>query len=149
MNYEHAQQYLDDIPRFTKKNPMTNTEKFLRYMGDNIDGIAKERRNFAESEHVIHVAGTNGKGSVCAFLNGILTQAGYRVGMFTSPHLVTMTERFRINGECISEEMFVEIFLLVKQAVDAGVREQLFDHPTYFEFLTGMAFVLFAREQTD
>ena len=46
MNYEHAQQYLDDIPRFTKKNPMTNTEKFLRYMGDNIDGIAKEIMNF-------------------------------------------------------------------------------------------------------
>lgn len=137
MNAREAEQYLLEIPRFTKKNPMENTRKFIDYLGEQ------------EPENVIHVAGTNGKGSVCAFLNEILTTAGYRVGMFTSPHLVSMTERFRINGEPVSEEIFVKAFSKVKEKVEEGCVKGSFAHPTFFEFLMGMACVIFSMEKVD
>lgn len=87
MNYTEAVAYIEETPKFTKKNKPENTWELLERIGH------PERRM-----KVIHVAGTNGKGSVCAFLSSILTRAGYRTGLFTSPHLVNITERFQING---------------------------------------------------
>lgn len=164
MNYQSAEQYLLEIPKFTKKNPIENTRKFIEYLGEMMPvpvmaGVEKavqsnlfeksKRTPMSDLTNVIHVAGTNGKGSVCAFLNQILIEAGYKVAMFTSPHLISMTERFRINGEPISEETFTDAFTRVKACVDAGVKADKFCHPTFFEFLVGMAYLIFTDENVD
>jgi dihydrofolate synthase/folylpolyglutamate synthase len=98
----------------------------------------------AASWKVIHVAGTNGKGSVCAMIDSILRAQGYRTGLFTSPHLVTFRERIRVNGEMISED-----------AVASGltaIRVLIADwnpHPTFFEVATTLALKHFAETKID
>ena len=83
-----AEEYLDRIPMWTrKKNSLEDVRRFLDYLG-----------NPDRDRPAIHVAGTNGKGSVCAFLTSILGEAGYSTGTFISPHLVEVRERFLING---------------------------------------------------
>ena len=79
MTYKQAEEYILSIPKFSSKNSMEDTKAFLRFLG-----------NPDRELQIIHVAGTNGKGSVCAFLTSILCHAGYHVGTFVSPHLVTM-----------------------------------------------------------
>ncbi len=90
----------------------------------------------------IHVAGTNGKGSVSHTLAAILQSAGYRVGLYTSPHLVDFCERIRVNGRCVSKQFVVEF---VEQ--ERAFFEPL--HPSFFELITAMAFKYFADEQVD
>lgn len=92
----------------------------------------------------IHVAGTNGKGSTCAFLASVLEQAGYRVGLFTSPAVYSFEERIRVNGQPITYDELTSVTEAVKQ-----VAEALEEHPTEFELLTGVAFVHFARSRCD
>ena len=92
----------------------------------------------------IHVAGTNGKGSTCAMLSAILTAAGYRTGMFTSPHLQRYNERFQINGEEISDEALCQAAESVKKAV-----EGMEDVPTEFERCTAIGLEYFAEEGCD
>ena len=95
----------------------------------------------------IHVAGTNGKGSVCAMLESALRAAGLRTGLYTSPHLAEPTERIRIGGRPVAAEQFVWAFEQVHLAAELALRDgRLEHHPTYFETVTAMAFVLF-REQ--
>ncbi len=94
--------------------------------------------------HFIHVAGTNGKGSACAMLSSILTTAGYRTGMYTSPHLVRVNERFRIDGVDISDENLISIAAQVKLAVD-----EMEEKPTEFEIITAMAFLYFRQQNCD
>jgi dihydrofolate synthase / folylpolyglutamate synthase len=89
---------------------------------------------------VIHVAGTNGKGSVCAILSSILKSAGHKVGMYTSPHLKRINERFLINGEEISDEDFVRCFNIVNEQ---------YSNQTYFEMMTALAFVYFSEKKLD
>ena len=89
--YEEAVEYLLNIPKFTKKNTMEDTKAFL-----------KELNLPLENKKIIHVAGTNGKGSVCFYLNNLLNGAKKTTGLFTSPHLVDIRERFRINGKNLS-----------------------------------------------
>ena len=87
--YEQAKDYLLKIPFWAKeKNTLEQTRHILEQLGNPQEGLA-----------VIHVAGTNGKGSVCADLTAVLKEAGYRVGTFVSPHLVDIRERFLINGD--------------------------------------------------
>lgn len=92
----------------------------------------------------IHVAGTNGKGSTTAMLSSVLRKAGYRTGMYTSPHLWRVHERFCINGEDISDEELCAVAEEVRPAAD-----QMEDQPTEFEIITAMALVWFARKQCD
>ena len=92
----------------------------------------------------VHVAGTNGKGSVCAMLAAILTAAGYRTGMYTSPHLVFVNERMKINGIDISDGDLVSLAEKVKPAADA-----MKDRPTEFEIITAMAFLYFKEQRCD
>ncbi|MCC8163173.1 MAG: bifunctional folylpolyglutamate synthase/dihydrofolate synthase, partial [Lachnospiraceae bacterium] len=99
MTYEEAEAYINDTPRFTKKNTLDNTRMVLERMGH------PERRM-----KLIHVAGSNGKGSVCAYLSSILRVAGKHVGLFTSPHLERINERFCIDEEYVSDEEFLEAF---------------------------------------
>ena len=91
------------------------------------------------------VAGTNGKGSTCAILASILQQSGYRTGLFTSPHLVRVNERMRVDGREISDTDFAAAFTDVAAAVDRLVTQQKLDaRPSFFEFLTATAFQHFA-----
>ena len=137
MNYTEAVAYIEETPKFTKKNKPENTWELIERIGH------PERRM-----KVIHVAGTNGKGSVCAFLSSILTRAGYRTGLFTSPHLVNITERFQINGEEVSQECFTWAFEEVKRAVDAMIADG-YAHPAYFELLFAAGLLIFQREQVE
>ncbi len=92
---------------------------------------------------LIHVAGTNGKGSVCAYLSAILAAAGYRVGRYTSPHLLAWTERICVNGQPIAQERLTDLLLRVLAQVGSG------DSPTQFEILTAAAWVYFAEFPCD
>lgn len=94
-----------------------------------------------KSLRFVHVAGTNGKGSVCAMLSSVLTKSGYRTGLFTSPHLLRMNERIRIDGADISDEELCALCELVKPAVDRMEA----DPPTEFERITAMALLHFQR----
>jgi dihydrofolate synthase / folylpolyglutamate synthase len=96
------------------------------------------------------VAGTNGKGSTSAMLASILDRSGYRTGLYTSPHLVRVNERIRVNGEEIPDEDFAAAFSEVEEAVSRLVADgTLAAHPSFFEFLTATAFVQFARQNVD
>ena len=98
----------------------------------------------------IHVAGTNGKGSVCAMLESILRAAGWQTGLYTSPHLNEPTERIRINGAPVSSAQFTEAFNRVYNAVERLLATGAVDlHASYFEMVTAMALVIFADEQPD
>ncbi|MCI8371913.1 MAG: bifunctional folylpolyglutamate synthase/dihydrofolate synthase [Lachnospiraceae bacterium] len=150
MTYQEAEQYLLSIPKFTTKNSLENTRTFISLLGARIfTGDTTKSQDFTKTNHVIHVAGTNGKGSVCAYINQILTEAGYRCGMFISPHLISMTERFQINGIPICEHVFADVCTRVKEQADRGVAAGEYSHPTFFEFLTGMAFLIFAEAEVD
>lgn len=130
--YEAAVQYLLDVPRFTKKNTVQDTMAYLHKLGDPDLGMK-----------IIHVAGTNGKGSVCAYMRSILEAAGYRIAVFTSPHLVDIRERFVIAGEMISKEAFLNAFLLIYNSLDGDY------HPTFFEFLFFIAMLVFPKANVD
>jgi dihydrofolate synthase/folylpolyglutamate synthase len=95
---------------------------------------------------VITVAGTNGKGSTCAYLESILLASGYRVGCHTSPHLLTFNERARINGEDVKDALLLESFTAIEHA-----RVGLLDAPTltYFEFTTLAIMYLFSKANLD
>lgn len=96
------------------------------------------------------VAGTNGKGSTCAFLSSILRCAGYRTGLYTSPHLVRVNERIRVDGAEISDEFFADAFSQVWHSVENLVAlGTLPAHPSFFEILTATAFLRFAQEKVD
>lgn len=137
--YDEAVSYLLDIPKFTKKNTMEDTKAFL-----------KELNLPLEHKKIIHVAGTNGKGSVCYYLNNLLNGAKKNTGLFTSPHLVDIRERFRINGEIVSKEAFFEAFLVVYVKVMSKYEDPLDGyHPTFFEFLFFMAMLLFKDEEIE
>lgn len=137
MNYREAVDYIAEVPKFTKKNKAENTIELLRRLG-----------HPEEQFKVIHVAGTNGKGSVCAFTESILRHAGKRTGLFISPHLVKLNERFQINQEQVSDEVFLEAFNQVKDAMDAMVKDGFY-HPTYFEILFAVGMVIFAKEKVE
>ncbi len=99
---------------------------------------------------IVHVAGTNGKGSTCAMLEAALRHAGRRTGLYTSPHLSEPTERIRINGEPIDAARFAEAFDQVHHCSEALLEQGAIDlHPTYFETVTAMAFLVFAAERAD
>ena len=112
-------------------------------------GLATVRRMLAGLGHphrrykTIHIAGTNGKGSVAASLANILRCSGYRVGLYTSPHLVRFNERIQVNGVPIADADIVRLYRRVHRALPGG-RE-----PTFFEFTTAMAFDEFARRKVD
>lgn len=136
LTYGEVVDLIYSIPRFTTKNPPEATKRFYEYLG-----------RPGESRVLIHVAGTNGKGSVCAYLTSILRNAGFHVGTFTSPHLVTMCERMMLDGEKISEEAFVacyeELEARLKEYPDTGYR------PTFFDTLFFMAMLWYENSAAE
>ena len=137
MNYEEAVAYIEETPKFTTKNKLSHTKECLGRLG-----------NPEKKFKVIHVAGTNGKGSTCAFLTSIFREAGYSCGLFTSPHLVVINERFQINEKNIDNQAFMSAFEKVKALADELVAEGSY-HPTYFELLFLMGMVIFAEAGVD
>lgn len=133
MTYQQAVEYILDIPRFTTKNDLGHTKAFLELLG-----------NPQQQMKIIHVAGTNGKGSVCAYVDAMLRAQGKRTGLFTSPHLVRMNERIVIDGQQVSDAEFTKNFETVKEKVGEMERQGL-SHPTFFEFIFGMAMTAFAK----
>ena len=131
MNYTEAVDYIETIPKFTVKHPPEHTRELLSRLGNPQEGIK-----------IIHVAGTNGKGSVCAYLNAMLLAGGKKTGLFTSPHLVRINERFQINGEDVSDEQFLAAFLKVEKAAKEYEAEGE-GHPSYFETLFLMGMLIF------
>lgn len=131
MNYTEAVDYIETIPKFTVKHPPEHTRELLSRLGNPQEGIK-----------IIHVAGTNGKGSVCAYLNAMLLAGGKKIGLFTSPHLVRINERFQINGEDVSDEQFLNAFLKVEKAAKEYEAEGE-GHPSYFETLFLMGMLIF------
>lgn len=137
--YDQAVEYIMNIPRFTVKNTMEDTRKFLHCLGDPDEKL-----------RILHVAGTNGKGSVCAYMRSVLEAAGKRVAVFTSPHLVDVRERFYIEGEMIGREDFLAAFSEVYKKLDWHALEAGTGyHPTFFEYLFFMAMLLFSRACPD
>lgn len=140
--YEHeemrdAVEFLLGIPRFTKKNGLDHTRMLLKELG-----------HPAERTAILHVAGSNGKGSVTSFLYHMLLAGKRRVGMFTSPHLVDIRERVQMNGRLCSEEEFLAAFYSVREAAERLTAQGL-SYPSFFEFLFGMAMVMFERANLE
>ena len=139
-SYEEAVDYILDVPRFTKKNMPEDTERFFDFLG-----------RPGERAKIVHVAGTNGKGSVCAFVTSVLERAGISTGLFSSPHLVDIRERFRLNGEMISREAFASCLNRVMDSLElfraeTGKAEY---HPTFFELLFFMGMLWFSDQKAE
>src|SRR5215208_5655132 len=135
MTYADAIEFLYSLRWFGTKFGLNNTRKLAELSG-----------NPQEQLRFIHVAGTNGKGSTCAMLESIYRAAGLRVGLFTSPHLVSFAERIQVNRQLISETNIVRLVteiqpLLKEFPIDA--------HPTFFEVVTVMALKYFAEQKCD
>lgn len=129
---QEAWDQIEAIPGYArKKSGIPKIREFLGLLGD-------PDREF----QVIHVAGTNGKGSVCAFLTSMLCEAGIPCGTFVSPHLVDIRERFLIGGVMVPEADFVRAFLEVQAACEKWTARGTL-HPTYFEFLFYMGLCIF------
>ena len=112
---------------------------------DNIRSLCELLGNPHQKLKVIHIAGTNGKGSTAYFIFKALNKAGYKVGLFTSPHLISMRERFQLNNSAISQEAFIKECALIQKALEKNPDVTA----TYFEILTAIAFHYFAQEQVD
>jgi dihydrofolate synthase/folylpolyglutamate synthase len=137
MNYQEVLSYIDSTNRFGSRLGLENISVLLELMG-----------NPHRDLKVIHVAGTNGKGSTCSFIATVLAEQGYKVGLYTSPYLEEFSERISINGQNISNEKLAEIGTLVKSKVNQMISKGM-EHPTEFEIITAIGFEYFRREQVD
>ena len=117
---------------------------------DRVSAMVEELGNPHHGAKIVHVAGTNGKGSTCALIASALTAAGYRTGLFTSPHLIEPTERILIDGVQVTAEEFAGAFDVVHQAAERLIGRGALDlHPTYFETVTAMAFILMREKKAE
>ena len=130
MTYQETLAYIYGLARFGLRPGLERISATLDALG-----------NPHNSLKIVHVVGTNGKGSTAAFLSSLAAAGGYRVGLYTSPHLIRFTERLRINGEEIGEEAVVR---LAERVIEAAPTET-----TFFEIVTAMAFLYFAEERVD
>lgn len=136
-DYIQVIKYLNSLERFGIQLGLERITKLLELLGNPHQGLK-----------CIHIAGTNGKGSVTTFISQILKNAGFKIGTYTSPHLISYTERITINGISIPEVQVAEIISKkILPAINILIRH--FTHPTYFEITTALAFYYFAQEKVD
>lgn len=133
--YDEAVKYLYEIPRFAAKTTPENTKNILKLIGNPEKGL-----------RIFHVAGSNGKGSVCAFIDSVLREAGFHVGLFTSPHLIKPNERIKIDGMNVSDEVFLSAFNRVYEAIHMQEEEKIV-HPSFFEFIFLMSLLIFKENK--
>ena len=143
MNYNESVRYLLTLGRELASPQQARAAKFdLHNIRAICERMGHPERNFAS----VHVAGTNGKGSTAAMLASIMQAAGLRCGLYTSPHLLRINERIRLDGAEISDEQFAKSFTRVLAVIEELLASgALAAHPTYFECVTAMAFDFFAR----
>ena len=137
MKYTEALAYLESLGTFGIQLGLARIEALL-------DRLDHPERRFRS----VHVTGTNGKGSTTAMIAAVLTEAGIRTGMYTSPHLVDYPERMRINGIDITREAFAGVLEQTRAAAEAMIAAGQ-ESPTEFEVLTAAAFLWFAQEQAE
>ncbi len=131
--YKEALAWIYGLERFGIKLGLENIQRLIAALQIDLGGA-----------RVIHVAGTNGKGSVCAMIDSILRAQKYRTGLFTSPHLVTFRERIRVNGQMISEEGVASGLTVIRDLV-----RNWDPHPTFFEITTALALKHFSDAKID
>ncbi|WP_455503188.1 bifunctional folylpolyglutamate synthase/dihydrofolate synthase [Blautia sp.] len=137
MDYQECRAYIDDSAKYGSVLGLDNMREMLARLGNPQDALP-----------YVHVAGTNGKGSVIAYLYRTLTEAGYKVGRYISPTLYSYRERLEIAGEKISREKFAKHVTTISQAI-ARMTEAGLNHPTPFEIETAAAFLYFKEENCD
>ncbi len=137
MNYREARSYIDEAQRFGGEISLVTITEFLEELGNPQDDLK-----------FIHIAGTNGKGSVGAYLGSVLKEAGYQVGRFVSPTLYEYRERIQINGEYISEEDFAETMEQMLQALELR-KSKGKPLPSPFEIETALSFLYYRKKQCD
>ena len=133
MTYKEALAWLYSLQRFGIKLGLENIQRLIAELDAGLDNAK-----------IVHVAGTNGKGSVCAMIDAICRSGQYRTGLFTSPHLVTFRERIRVNGEMISENEVGSGLTKIRDLV-----AKWDPHPTFFEITTALALKHFCDAKTD
>ena len=138
ITYSEALDYIYDLTKYGIKLGLKNINYLLYLLGEPHKKLK-----------IIHVAGTNGKGSTCSSISSILQSAGYKVGLYTSPHLVDFTERFIINQKSISRKKVSELLERIKPYIEKVANTPSYNHPTFFEVITSMAFLYFFEEQVD
>lgn len=137
MEFQEAMNYLQNLTKFGMNFGLGRITELLSRLGDPQNTLP-----------IIHVGGTNGKGSTSAMLESMLRAGGYRVGVFTSPHLHSYTERYKINGHEIKHNNIAQLISAIRPHLENMVTEG-FEHPTEFEVSTALAFMYFAQEQVD
>jgi dihydrofolate synthase/folylpolyglutamate synthase len=144
MNYQESIEYLlrfadyERLPRSGVVWDLKRIERLLELLG-----------NPQHAVRTVHVAGTKGKGSTAAMIEAMLHRAGYRTGLYTSPHLLSYTERIKVNGRPIAEEEWAGLVASIRPQVEAVNREGTFGETTTFELYTAMAFVHFREIKAD
>ncbi len=137
LTYKEALAWLYGLQRFGIKLGLENIQRLLKE-------LSKSAVSQAVPWKIIHVAGTNGKGSVCAMIDSICRAQGHSTGLFTSPHLVTFRERIRVNGEMISEEAVGHGLTIIRDLV-----AKWGPHPTFFEVVTALALTYFSDARVE
>ena len=137
MNYEEARVYLDNVAKYGSVLGLDAMRELLRRLG-----------NPEKGRKIVHIAGTNGKGSVLAFLSTVLTESGYRVGRYISPTLFSYRERIQVDGEYIEKEPLARLVTRIREASEAMDRDGL-RTPTAFEIETALGLLYFAEKKCD
>lgn len=144
MTYREALTYLDSLIDYEKADNFDYKKSFKL---DRMKSFSSRLGNPHEGIKAIHVAGTKAKGSVSSFINSILMKAGYKTGMYTSPHLISFRERIRVDGEPISEEGLARLAAKIYPCAEDMAKKG--ERPTYFEACTAIAFLYFKESGVD
>ena len=137
MTYEEAKQFLEDCNQYAGEYTLEPLKEMLKRLENPQDKLS-----------FVHIAGTNGKGSVLAWVSTVLKEAGYRVGRYISPTIFSYRERIQVNGQFISREALVRLTERIRAAGEQMLWEGLL-HPTMFEAETALAFLYFAEQGCD
>lgn len=143
MTYQEALQYLDSFINYEKVDEY-NYKASLKL--ERMKRLAALLGDPQRGTRSIHIAGSKGKGSTASYAYSILRCAGYRVGLYTSPHLISFRERIRINDELISEEDLARILTKIREVIDSLMRDE---RPTFFEVYTALSFLYFKEKRID
>jgi dihydrofolate synthase/folylpolyglutamate synthase len=144
VNYREALAWLYSLQRFGIKLGLENIHRLIAELSRSGGLQSAASSAIALPYKVIHVAGTNGKGSVCAMIDSICREQGYRTGLFTSPHLVTFRERIRVDGEMVPENAVADGLTIIRNLV-----ADWYPHPTFFEVTTALALKCFPEANID
>ncbi len=138
ITYAEALEYIYNLTKYGIKLGLKNISYLLFLLG-----------NPHKKLNIIHISGTNGKGSTAAIISSIIQSDGFKVGLYTSPHLVDFTERMKINFQSISERKICELLERIKPYIKEVDHTSGYNHPTFFEVITTMAFLYFFEEKVD